>query len=176
MRRCSTILRDMAVVYEAMRVPIVIRSGLLLGGFSLITLTGCGGGSEDCSVPVREELDPSHLLHITDASIAVYKSDPPTSGAHLATSAPAGIVRAALLPAIQVTILERGDVLVQYRDPADLPALEGVVSNRVVVAPQPSLPARAVVTAWTYKLTCKAIDIEAITSFADAHAGKVQEH
>lgn len=177
MRRCSTILRDMAVVYEPMRVPIVIRSGLLLGAFSLITLAGCGGdSSEGCSVPVREELDPSHLVHVTDPAIAVYKTDPPTSGAHLATSAPGGLVRAALLPAVQITILERGDVLVQYRDPADLPALEGVVTNRIVVAPQPSLPDRVVVTAWTYKLTCQAVDIDAIVKFADAHAGKAQEH
>ena len=176
MRRCSTILRDMAVVYEPMRVPIVIRSGLLLGALSLITLAGCGGTSEGCSVPVREELDPSHLLHVTDPSLAVYQTDPPTSGAHLATSAPGGLVRAALLPAVQITILERGDVLVQYRDPGDLPALEGVVTNRVVVAPQPSLPARVVVTAWTYKLTCESVDIEAIGKFADAHAGEAPEH
>ena len=139
-------------------------------------LSACGSTSDACGVQVREELDPNHLLHITDPSIAVYKTDPPTSGAHLATSAPGGLVRAPLLPAVQITILERGDVLVQYRDAADLTALEGVVSNRVVVAPQPSLPARVVVTAWTYKLTCKAVDVDAINSFADAHAGKAQEH
>ena len=139
-------------------------------------LSACGSTSDACGVQVREELDPNHLLHITDPSIAVYKTDPPTSGAHLATSAPGGLVRAPLLPAVQITILERGDVLVQYRDAADLTALEGVVSNRVVVAPQPSLPARIVVTAWTYKLTCKAVDVDSINSFADAHAGKAQEH
>ena len=148
----------------------------MVGGLSLITLSGCSGTNAACGVPVREELDPNHLLHITDPSIAKYQTDPPTSGAHLATSAPGCLVRAAMLPAVQITILERGDVLVQYRDAADLPAVEGLVSNRVVVAPQPSLPARVVVTAWTYKLTCQAVDVKAITAFADAHAGKAQEH
>lgn len=147
-----------------------------MGWLSLLMLSACGGTTKACGVQVREELDPNHLLHVTDPSIAVYKTDPPTSGAHLSTSAPGGLVRVPLLPAVQITILERGDVLVQYREPADLPALEGVVSNRAVVAPQPSLPARVVVTAWTYKLTCKAVDVDAITKFADAHAGKAQEH
>jgi hypothetical protein len=141
----------------------------------LILLVGCGGTSGPCGVPVREELDPSYLVHITDPSVAVYKTDPPTSGAHFATPAPTGLVGTALVPAMQITILERGDVLVQYRDPADLPALEPVVSSRIVVAPQPTLPARVVVTAWTYKLTCSAVDAEQIRSFAAAHVDKVQE-
>jgi hypothetical protein len=159
----------------------VIRSGLprvavVSGALSLLSLAGCGSTSDACGVPVREELDPSHLLHVTDPSVAKYATDPPTSGAHLATSAPGGLVRAPMLPAVQITILERGDILVQYRDAEDLPALEGLVTNRIVVAPQPSLPARIVVTAWTYKLTCKAVDADAINAFADAHAGKAQEH
>ena len=159
-----------------MRAPLTIRAGLVVGAMSLLSLAGCDKSASACDVPIREELDPNSLLHVTDPSAAVYKTDPPTSGPHMAASAPGGLVRSPMKPAVQVTILERGDVLVQYRDSGDLAALQGLVGTRVVVAPQPSLPARVVVTAWTYKLVCKSVDTDAITKFAEAHAGKAQEH
>lgn len=160
-----------------MRVPRTARALAATTVLSLGGLAACGGGgSAGCSVPVREELDPSHLVHVTDPAKAVYKTHPPTSGVHLSTPAPTGLVDEPLLEAVQVTILERGDVLVQYRDPGDRTALAGLVRDGVVVAPQPTLPARVVATAWTYKLTCSAVDTAAVTKFADAHAGKGQEH
>lgn len=161
-----------------MRVPLTTRALAVTTVVSLGGLTACGGGgsSAGCAVPVREELDPSHIVHVTDPTKAVYRTHPPTSGVHLSTPAPTGLVDEALLEAVQVTILERGDVLVQYRDPADRDALAGLVRDHLVVAPQPTLPARVVVTAWTYKLTCSAVDTAAITKFADSHIGKGQEH
>ncbi len=160
-----------------MRVPLTSRAAWAVLALAVPLLAACGGGAESaCSVPVREELDPKSLLHVIDPATAVYTTDPPTSGPHLGAPGPTGLVAAPMLPAIQVSILERGDVLVQYRDPADLPALQGLVAERVVVAPQPSLKTRVVVTAWTYKLSCDGIDTKAITSFAKAHAGKSQGH
>ena len=159
-----------------MRSGLTIRATTVIVAVSFSFATGCGAARAACGSPVREPLDPNHLLHVTDPAVARYQTDPPTSGAHLGTPGPEGFVATPLLPAVQVTILERGDVLVQYRDPTDAAALASLVRNRVVVAPQPSLPARVVVTAWTYKLSCSAVDAKALTKFAEAHAGKPLEH
>ncbi len=158
-----------------MRLPLTI-CGCLAAGLMSITVAGCGTRVGLCGVPVREPLDPNHLLHVTNPAVAHYLTDPPTSGAHLGTPPPDGVVTTPILPAIQVAILERGDVLVQYRDTSDAAVANPLVREHVVVAPQPTLPARVVVTAWTYKLTCSAIDAKAIAKFADAHIGVPLQH
>ena len=158
-----------------MRVPLTIGRCLVAGLLS-VAVGSCGTRVGACGVPVRETLDPNHLLHVTDPAVARYLTDPPTSGAHLGTPAPDGVVTTPILAAIQVAILERGDVLVQYRDNSDAAAANPLARAHVVVAPQPTLPARVVVTAWTYKLTCSAFDAKAIAKFADAHIGVPLQH
>ena len=108
-----------------MRVPLTSRAAWAVLALFVPALAACGGGSGSaaCSVPVREELDPKSLLHVIDPATAVYTTDPPTSGPHLGAPAPTGLVTSPMLPAVQVSILERGDVLVQYRDAADVDAL-----------------------------------------------------
>jgi hypothetical protein len=134
-----------------------------------------GSGGDACATPVREELDPGYLVHVVDPSTARFRTDPPTSGPHISGAAPTGVLTAPILGAVQVAILERGDVLVQYR-PAiaagDQTALNGLVGDHVVVAPNATLPAPIVATSWTYKLTCDALDTATIERFVRAHAGK----
>jgi hypothetical protein len=158
-----------------MRVPPFIRAASSLA-FALLAVTACGSTSNACGAPVREPLDPDHLLHVTDPNAVTYRSDTPTSGAHLSAGGPTGVVSDPLLPAVQVAVLERGDVLVQYRDAADAATLDALVRDRVVVAPRPSLTDRVVVTAWTYRLSCRDVDTEAVERFIAAHAGKGQSH
>lgn len=166
----------MHVVYEPMRVPLLIRAGAVLAGVSLLPLAACGSSSSACGVPVREELDPDHLLHVTDPNAVTFRTDTPSSGPHLSAGGPTGVVDEPLLPAVQVAILERGDVLVQYRDPADAEALRALAADRVVVAPRPTLDERVVATAWTYRLGCTGLDTKAVERFMAAHAGKGQTH
>jgi hypothetical protein len=158
-----------------MRVPLLIRAAAV-PAFCLLALTACGSTSNACGAPVREPLDPDHLLHVTDPNAVTYRSDTPTSGAHLSAGGPTGVVDEPLLPAVQVAVLERGDVLVQYRDQADAATLGALARDRVVVAPRPTLTDRVVVTAWTYRLSCRDVDTAAVGKFIDAHAGKGQSH
>jgi hypothetical protein len=135
----------------------------------------CGGGSASsaCDQPVREELDPASLTHVIDPDTARFLTDPPTSGPHVSGAVPTGVVGESLPGAVQVAILEGGNVLVQYRDLAgtDLEAVTGLAGEHVVVAPNPDLPAPVVATAWTYKLTCDAVDVDALETFIADHAG-----
>ncbi len=159
-----------------MRVPLPFRAGAGIVALCALSLGACGSTNDACRVPVREPLHPDHLLHVTDPTAAIFDTLTPTSGPHLSAGGPSGVVDEPLLPAVQVAILERGDVLVQYRDEADAATLRTLARDRVVVAPLPSLTDRVVATAWTYRLRCSGVDTKAIEKFAAAHSGKGQGH
>jgi hypothetical protein len=143
---------------------------------------GDGGGdaSAVCEQPVREELDPASFTHVIDPATARFQTDPPTSGPHVSGALPTGVVADPLPAAVQVSILEGGNVIVQYRGlaAADLGEVEAFAGDQVVVAPNPDLPgdATVVATAWTYKLTCTALDIDAVETFIADHAGAAINH
>ena len=148
-------------------------------------LTGCGddtggaGGAGACGAITREALDPAYLVHVLDEEAPVeYTSDPPTSGPHKPSPPVEGVVAAPLSRAVQVGVLERGDVLLQHQP--DLPAgplaeLEALAGAGVVVAPNPDLPDPVVATAWLYKRTCGQVDAPALQEFIDERAGKGPE-
>jgi hypothetical protein len=145
---------------------------------ALSAVAACGGGSSGpassaCDQPIREELDPASFTHVIDPDGGNFKTDPPTSGPHVSGAVPTGLVDGALPGAVQVAILEAGDVIVQYRDLTgdDLDEVKLFAGHQVVVAPNPDLPAPVIATAWTYKLTCDALDIDAIETFIADHAG-----
>lgn len=136
------------------------------------TTAACGGSGSDaaCRQPVRERLHPDAGLHVLNAGQARYDTDPPTSGPHLFVPPRRGVRDSPLDPAEQVTILEQGDILLQYRDRALAAPLAALAGEKVTVSPNPSLPAEVVATAWTYKLVCDAVDPAALQRFIAAHA------
>jgi hypothetical protein len=151
---------------------VVLPAGLLLGACA-------GESSTSCRQPIREELDPGSLVHVIDAASAHIRTDPPTSGPHETGATPSGVVDEPMLGAVQVAILERGDVLIQHRDglaAADVTTLNGLAGDHTVVAPNPALPAPVVASAWTYKLSCDAVDTAALERFVRDHAGKPINH
>lgn len=139
---------------------------------------GAGAAAAGCAAPVEEELDPAVLLHVLPESPVTYRTDPPTSGPHTGT-APRGAVDEAIPGPVQVAVLERGDVLVQY-DPGlgddEVAFLRSLAGERVVTAPNAALPAPIVATAWQWKLQCEQIDLDAIDRFVADRAGAVGGH
>jgi hypothetical protein len=145
----------------------------------VVACAGCGAGGSSasgCGQPFREPLHPNALQHVIDPRSVRFETDPPTSGPHLFTPPARGVVARSLLPAEQVTVLEAGDVLVQYRDAADAAALEALRQTWVTIAPNTSLKTRVVATAWTYKLECGDVDATALQRFIAAHKGKPANH
>lgn len=155
------------------------RSGAPLALTAVLALTACGGGdgaTAKCGPVQEERLDPDWTLHlIPGATWPDYLTDPPTSGPHLSGAAPEGIQSEPLDQPSQVSVLEGGGVLVQYRpdavDGADRGRLERLVAPGVVVAPEPSLPAVVMATAWLKKQTCDGVDIEVLTRFVADEGG-----
>jgi hypothetical protein len=149
----------------------LISAGLLAGAL----LGGCGGSgssSSGCGQPFREPLHPNSVQHVIDPSSVRFDSDTPTSGPHLFAPPPRGVITRQLLPAEQVTVLEAGDVLVQYRDAGDGAAVEALRQTWVTIAPNSALKQRVIATAWTYKLECKSVDAPALQKFIAAHKGQ----
>ena len=111
-----------------------------------------------------------------------YLTDPPTSGPHTpGLGVEGGVVDEPLSPIAQVTTLEDGIVIVQYRDPADgRPTSCRSPAADVVVAPNPDLPSAVIATAWAQKVTCSGVDVDSVQRFIDSvaglHAGHVDDH
>jgi hypothetical protein len=132
-------------------------------------LAGCGdGGDSAACLEVREIEDPQSSLHLIDDEGLTYLTDPPTSGPHIAVLSPEGLQTRPLADPLQVRVLETGHALIQFEgvDAATEAALAGLASPSVVVAPGEGLPEPIVATAWTWKLTCSELDVDALARFA----------
>ena len=142
-------------------------------------LGGCTEGTDsstECGPITREALDPAYLVHIINDELPVdYTSDPPTSGPHKPSPPATGVVDRSLSRPVQVGILERGDVLLQYSPElsrTDQAALEALADAGVVVAPSPDLPDTIVATAWRSKRICGALTIEDLEEFVTERSGQ----
>jgi hypothetical protein len=157
-----------------------LRRPLLIAGLVAALATACGGddGSSagPCGPILRESLDSAYLVHVLGADTEVeYTSDPPTSGPHQPGPPVDGVVDEPLTRPIQVGILERGDVLIQHDPEIPTAELEPLAGSGVVIAPNPDLPDPVVATAWTYKRTCRSVDLTALEEFVDERLGKGPE-
>jgi len=167
-----------------------VRRVPILSLLALVVLAGaaaCGGGSASggdgggCGADTEEPLDPGSVQHLLPgAPEPAYASDPPTSGPHLAGGAPAGAQDGPAARPAQVALLEKGGVMVQYRDVtgADLRRLRTLAEGEVAVAPNPGLDTAVVATAWRHRLACGSASgaaLDALEAFIDDHKGNGPE-
>jgi hypothetical protein len=95
----------------------------------------------------------------------------PTSGAKLAAPT-CGMWTSPVGHQVQIDAIASGIVVVQYREDADRVAVEAAVADRpgaVLVAPNPSLEARVVATAWTRRLELDEVLPSVLQAFVTAH-------
>ncbi len=135
--------------------------------FALLSSCGAGDGSGVCRPAVREQLDPQSFIHLLEPDEVDYLTDPPTSGPHVPGITLTGVSETALEPAVQVSLLEQGMVLVQHTGlgAGAVDELESLAGPDVVVAPNPDLPSPVVATAWLTKQRCRAVDTDALATF-----------
>jgi len=142
------------------------------------TLVGCGddggSGAAGCDEPAQEALDPQSVqMVLPNAPEPSYETDPPTSGPHLMSPGVKGVQDEPLTRPVQIGVLETGAVLVQHDGltAAQREQVEGLAGDMIVVAPNDSLPdgKKVVATAWTWKMTCPAVDLSALREFVAQH-------
>lgn len=121
-----------------------------------VLLSACAGeAGNGCSRVVREDVADDSQLHVIASADIDYTSEPPTSGPHAPGPLPGIYVRTLSGPE-QVGVLERGDVVIQFRpDVVSGASLGSLVSDRVVLMPNPDLGPNIVLTAWAHKMECK---------------------
>jgi drug/metabolite transporter (DMT)-like permease len=140
-----------------------------------VLLPACTSSSRTCDNAVRERLDSRSDQHLLGgAPDPTYRTNPPTSGPHRVGAWPTGALHEPIQLSKQVAMLEGGAVLLQYRGlrTDEQRRLEALASDTVTVAPGRDLPARIVATAWTWKQTCRAVDVTRLRGFVRAHGGK----
>ncbi len=151
------------------------------GSFALIgaTLSGCGQSEATCAPVVVEQLD-SDNSHLLPGSMAPdYLTDPPTSGPHVGGVRVTGIRNGPIGRVEQVSSLETGVVIVQYRSPLKDEAttqLSTLPLQDVAIAPNDELPAPIVVTGWSVKMTCQGVNRAAIEQFVNTYSAPVGQH
>lgn len=148
--------------------PMMLRRWIAAIG---VAVSGCGADAPGGCVEVREAEDPASSRHIVGDGPVEYLTDPPTSGAHAAGPTPEGLVDVPIARPIQVRILEGGGVLIQFDPVIDGDRLAPLAGVDTVVAPSTDLPSPVVATAWTWKLSCDAVDPDRLRTFADARRG-----
>ena len=161
---------------RTLRIPIPSSAAVLvLVVLLVVPLTACAGkGSSSSCQPAHSEPLNTSLNHVlAGGAEPVYSTDPPTSGPHTPGALPQGVLTQGLSRPAQVGALEAGDVLLQYRDLSEkeLNDLTQLVADKVVVAPNPNLPARVVATAWLNKQTCTSVDTTALRAFVRTRVG-----
>jgi len=176
-RQCMPDQRPLPVCHDARMARPSRRRHLMAVVLAGVVVAGCGdrGDGGACGPITREALDPAYLVHVLgDEGDVEYLSDPPTSGPHQPGPPVEGVIGDALPPAVQVGILERGDVLLQHDPDLGETArreLEALARERVVVAPNPDLDDAVVATAWVFKRTCGSVDAAALEDFVQDRVG-----
>jgi len=150
-----------------------------------ILATGCGGGastgprSTSCGPIVTELLEPNegHLLAGSGAT-PTYRTHPPTSGPHIAGLTVSGIQTGSVPEITQVSTLETGSVILQYRAAATDLGLElaGLAGPSVVVAPADTLDSVLIATGWATSMRCDRFDGAAIDHFIATVSGRYEGH
>ena len=158
-----------------------LRRGILVGVIGLSGLVGCSSNSPGetsaggCGRARHDSLDPMSVLHVlAGAPEPHYLEDPPTSGAHQV--AVVSLFRGTQLTPIsrpqQVGLLEKGQVVIQYRSVDVAPLAPLAADPYVTLAPSSSPKTGVTATAWRWSISCGSSGpqaVSALRSFVRLH-------
>ncbi len=155
------------------RRALVVTCAVLAG-----STVACGGGDEaaSCGPITVEPQDPNQGHLLAGAQSPTFRTDPPTSGPHIAGLVVTGEMDRTPTGLEQVSTLETGAVIIQYRDADDRAALRGLAGDHVVVAPAPDLDSAVVATGWVRSMRCDGVDLDALEHFVDTVGGEYDAH
>lgn len=110
-----------------------------------------------------------------------YNSNPPTSGQHVAFTAPWGLHTEVIDDEVIVHNLEHGGIWISYKNAGDtevidqLRALLPQLPRKTIVTPRPKNDSRIAVASWGHLLILDRVDTALIIRFADSYKNKAPE-
>jgi Protein of unknown function (DUF3105) len=113
--------------------------------------------------------------------LPTYNSNPPTSGPHHPSPAPAGVYTEALPDINLVHNLEHGHIWFSYRDAGDTEAIEALrqiqalFPRMVIVTHRPENDTRIGAAAWRWLLTVEEINPQQLINFVLQHGDRAPE-
>jgi hypothetical protein len=126
--------------------------------------------------------------HVAEGTTVEYDSEPPTSGPHYASWAPAGIHREVVADEYLVHNLEHGHIVIYYTPDTSRLSDESVAKitelteefdgqwDAVLAVPRPDMDAELTLTAWNHKMELDSFDEELIDAFVEAYRGRGPEN
>lgn len=125
----------------------------------------------------------SNVPHIASVSSphTPYNSNPPTSGQHVAFTAPWGFHTETVDDEVLVHNLEHGGIWISYKDPNDTEAIDQLrallpqLPRKTIVTPRPKNDSRIAVVSWGHILKLDHVDATLIRQFAEANYNKAPE-
>ncbi len=150
---------------------------LVLVTAAAIIVSGCASSDSSCGPVQDEPLDELSAQHVIAGTDVRFDEAAPSSGPHLSIIGPAGMSAEPLPPLEQVTLIESGKVLVQFR-PDDVAAsdVEAFASETVAVAPNPDLNSPVTLTAWQVRQECESVDVATTRAFISRYVGAPKNH
>lgn len=126
--------------------------------------------------------------HVAEGTTVEYESEPPTSGPHFASWAPAGIHREVVQDEYLVHNLEHGHIVIYYTPDTSRLSDESVAKitelteefdgqwDAVLAVPRPDMDVELTLTAWNHKMELDSFDEELIDAFVEAYRGRGPEN
>jgi len=154
---------------------VVVLAGIV--GVGVAGGSSTASGPKACGPTVSEALDPNSVVRVLpNARELEYTTNPPSSGAFVVGPQVDPVSKTELRPPVQVGLLARGMVLLQYQPDTvsadDLALLQTLAGDSVVVSPNPDMATPIVATAWRERMTCTAVDTSALKKFATVNANR----
>ncbi|UVI33438.1 DUF3105 domain-containing protein [Paenibacillus spongiae] len=164
---------------QAKRKKMIKRVGLFGGLFVLLTLIIIAFAFRPPSPGEKVTImsDQSHIPDVTSPH-KPYNSDPPTSGQHVASTAPWGVHKDPLPKELLVHNLEDGDIVIYYNnqlDSSSIAELESIAEHYkegVIVNPYPEMKNKITLTGWGRIDRLETVEKDSITKFIQAYRGK----
>jgi|GEM_PF-3391473 len=154
---------------------VVVLVGIV--GVSVAGGSSTASGPKACGATVTDALDPNSVVRVLPTARELeYTTNPPSSGAFVVGPQVDPVSTTELRPPVQVGLLARGMVLLQYQPDAvsadDLALLKTLAGDSVVVSPNADMKTPIVATAWLKRMTCTAVDTSALKKFATVNANR----
>lgn len=166
--------------------PLIIGSVVVALLVIAVLVYVVGNRSPSLNIVQVPEMVSSPHIDSLEAQHAAYNSNPPTSGPHVGSTAPSGVLTSPLPDELTVHNLEHGFVIIHYRADLDANTVSQLtdeartlqaMNSCVILLPRAAdkMPSPIALTAWNNRMELQSFDASSITAFFKQRVGRGPE-